>query len=174
MANMNEVDTAAVAATTRTEMTNDVVIEGVVVSATCTTTKIVVKAATAAMATTVTRTVGLRIATVTQEDRVLSQMIALLCGLLPHHPGPPLGAQVPHTMTTPGDVLPRHRHLKMTNLGGKIYHLRMAPLGVSRKTCTEGTFGWTEGVTYLNGKWLFVSACQNPHDFFQAPTTAYQ
>jgi hypothetical protein len=110
-----------------------------VVTATCTTTEIVVKAATAAMATTVTMTVRMRLATVTQKDRAHSQMIALPRGRLPHHLGPPLGAQVPHTMTTPGDVLPRHLHLKMTNLDGKIYRLRMAPLGVNRKTCTEGT-----------------------------------
>ena len=165
MANVDEVDAMTVAATIWTEMTHDDVIEGVAATATCTATKIAIKAATAAMAT-VTMTVGMRIATATQEDRALSGMIALLCGLHPHHLGTPLGAQVPHMMTTPGDILTIRRHLKMTDPAGQIHHLRMAPLGVSRKTCTEGTSGWTEGVTTLNGKWLYVSACQNPHIFF--------
>jgi hypothetical protein len=133
---------------------NDDVIEGVAVTATCTATKIAIKAATAAMMT-VTMTVGMKIATVTRENRVLSRINALLYSLHPHHPSPPLGAQVQHTMTTPGD---RH-HLVVTDLGDQTRHLRMAPLCVSRKTCTGGTVDWTEGMTILNGKWLYICAC---------------
>jgi hypothetical protein len=55
-------------------------------------------------------------------------------------------------MTTLGDRLPRHYHLKMTDPEGQTHHLRMAPLGISRKICTEGTAGWTVGLTILNGK----------------------
>lgn len=147
---------------------NDGVNEGVAVTATCTATKIAIKAATAAMAT-VTMAVGMKIATATREDRALSRTIALLCGLHPHHLSPPLGAQVQHTMTTLGD---RH-HLVMTDLDDQTRHLRMAPLCVSRKTCTGGTVGWTEGMTILNGTWLYVCACQKPSWFFpKAPTTA--
>lgn len=161
MANVNEVDAATVAVTTWTEMTNDDVAEGVAVTATCTAAKIVIRAGTAATAT-VTMTVGMITATATQEVRALSRTIALQRGLQPHHPGPPLGARVPHTMTTLGDMLPRHHHLKMTDLEGQIHHLRMVPQGVCRKTCTEGTVGWTEGLIILNSKWLFILACQKP------------
>ena len=57
-------------------------------------------------------------------------------------------------MTTLGDRLHRHYHLKVTGREGQTHHLRMVPLGVSRKTCTEGTDGWTVGSTILNGKLL--------------------
>jgi hypothetical protein len=134
-------------------MTNEDVIAVVAVTA----TKTVIEAATAAMAT-VTMTVGMRIATATREDRALSGMIALLCALRPHRLDLlPLAVQVPHTMTTPGDILPRHRHLPMTDLDGQAHHLRMLPLGTSRKICTEGTFGWMEGVIISNGAGNSVS-----------------
>jgi hypothetical protein len=143
MANVNEADATVVA--------NGDVIEGVAVTVTSTATKIV-KVGTAVMATII-RTVVMRITTVAQEDRALSgMMISLLCGLQPHHPGLPSGAQVLHTMTTLGDRPPRHYYLKMTDREGQTHHLRMVPLGVSRKTCTEGTDGWTVGSTILNGK----------------------
>jgi len=145
MANVNEVGAATAVAT---EMTNDDVV----------TTKIVIIAAIAAMATD-TMTVGMRIVTAIREDRALSQMIV-------RHLSLPLGAQVPHTMTIPDDILPHHRHLKMTDLDGQAHHLRMSPLGISRKTCIEGTVGWTEGATISNGKYLYVFACQNPSSFF--------
>lgn len=161
MANVNEVDAATVAATTWTEMTSDDVVEGVAVTATCTAAKIVIKAGTAATATA-TMTVGMITATATQEVRALSRTIALQRGLQPHHLGLPLGAPVPHMMTTLGGMLPHHHHLETTDLEGQIHHLRMVPQGVSRKTCTEGTVGWTEGLIILNSKWLFVSACQKP------------
>jgi hypothetical protein len=153
MATVNDEDAATVVATTRTEMTNEDVITGVVVAA----TKTVIEATTAAMAT-VMMTVGMRIATATREDRALSGMIALLCGLRPHRLDLPLAAQVPHTMITPGDVLPRHRHLQMTDPEGQAHHLRMLPLGTNKKICTEGTVGRTEGVIISNGTWLYVSA----------------
>ena len=153
MATVNDEDAATVVATTRTEMTNDDVIAGVAVTA----TKTVTEATTAAMAT-VMMTVGMRIATATREDRALSEMIVLLCCLRPHRLELPLAAQVPRTMTTLGDILPRHRHLPVTNPDGQAHHLRMFPLGTSRNTCTEGTVGWTEGVIISNGTWLYVSA----------------
>jgi len=147
MATVNDEDAATEVATTRTEMTNEDVIAVVAVTA----TKTVIEAATAAMAT-VTMTVGMKIATATRKDRVLNGMITLLCGLRPHHRlDLPLAAQVPHTTTTPGDMLPRHRYLQMTNPDGQVHHLRMLPLGTSRKTCTEGTVGSTEGVIISNG-----------------------
>jgi hypothetical protein len=155
MANVDGVGAVTVVATTRTEMVNEDVIAGVAV--TVTKTVIEVEVTTAAMAT-VTMTVGMRIATATRGDPALSGMIALLCGLRPHRLGLPLAAQVPHTMTTPGDILPRHRHLQMTDPDGQAHHLRMLPLGTSRKTCTEGTVGWTEGVIISNGTWVSVSA----------------
>jgi hypothetical protein len=151
---VNDEDAATVVATTRTEMTNGDVIADVAVTA----TKTDIEATTAAMAT-VTMTAGMRIATAIREDHAHSEMIALLCGLRPHRLDLPLAAQVPHTMTTPGDMLPRHRrHLQMTNPHGQAHHLRMFPLGISRKTCTEGRVGWTEGVIISNGTWLRVSA----------------
>ena len=154
MATVNDEDAATVVATTRTEMANENVIAGVAVTA----TKTVIEATTGAMAT-VTMTVGMRIATTTREGRALSGMIALLCGLRPHRLDLlPLAAQVPRTMTTPGDILPRHRHLQMTNPDGQAHHLRMLPHGTSRKTCTGGTFGWMEGVIISIGKRLYVSA----------------
>lgn len=154
MATVNDEDAATVVATTRTEMANEDVIAGVAVTA----TKTVIEATTGAMAT-VTMTVGMRIATTTREGRALSGMIDLLCGLRPQRLDLlPLAAQVPRTMTTPGDILPRHRHLQMTNPDGQAHHLRMLPLGTSRKTCTGGTFGWMEGVIISIGTWLYVSA----------------
>jgi hypothetical protein len=172
MATVNDEDAATVVATTWTEMTNEDATAGVAVTA----TKTVVEATTAAMAT-VTMTVGMGIATATREDRALSGMIALLCGLRPHRLDLPSAAQVPHTMTTPGDVLPRHRHLQMTNPDGHAHHLRMLPLGTSRKICTEGRVGWTEGVIISNGMWLYESASEKHSSFlffFQAPATASQ
>jgi hypothetical protein len=154
MATVNDEDAATVVvAITRTEMANEDVTAGVAVTA----TKTVIEATTAAMAT-VTMTVGTRIATATREDRALSGMIALLCGLRPHRLDIPLAAQVPHTMITPGDILPRHRHLQMTDPEGQAHHLRVLPLGTNKKTCTEGTVGRTEGAIISNGTWLYVSA----------------
>jgi hypothetical protein len=150
IATVNDEDAATAVVTTQTEMTDEDVIVGVAVTA----TKTVIEATTAAMAT-VTMTVGMRIATATREDHALNGMIALLSGLRPHRLNLPLAAQVPHTMTTPGDILPRHRHL---HPDGQAHHLRMLPLGTSRKTCTEGKVGWTEGVIISNGAWLYVSA----------------
>ena len=153
MVNVDEVDAATVVATTWTETKNDDMIAGVAVTA----TKTAIEAAIAAMVT-VTKTVGTRIATATQEDHALSGMIALLCGLRPRRLDLPLAAQVPHTMTTPGDILPRHRHLQMTDPDGQGHHLKILILGTSKKTCTEGTVGWTEGVIISNGTWLYVSS----------------
>jgi len=153
MVTVNGEDAATVAATTRTEMTNEDVIAGVAVTA----TKTVIEATTAAMAT-VTMTVGMRIATATREDRALSGMIALLYGRRPHRLDLPLAAQVPHTMITPGDILPRHRHLQMTDPDDQAHRLRMLPLGTNRKTCTEGTVGRMKGVIISNGAWLYVYA----------------
>ena len=153
MVTVDEVDAATVVVTTWTEIKNDDLIAGVAVTA----TKTAIEAAIAAM-TTVTTTVGMRIATATQEDRALSGVIVLLCGLRPRRLDLPLAAQVPRTMITPGDILPRHRPLKMTDPDCQVHHLRMLPLGTSKKTCTEGMVGWTEGVIILNGTWLYVSA----------------
>jgi hypothetical protein len=143
MTTVSDEDAATVVATTRTEMMNKGVIAGVAVTVTT-------EATTAAMAT-VMMTV---IATTTREDRALSGMIALLCGLRPHRLNLPLAVRAPHMMITLGDILPRRRHLQMTNPDSQAHHLRMFPLGTSRKTCTEGKVGWMEGVIISNGTWL--------------------
>ena len=147
MTTVSDEDTATVVATTRTEMMNEDVIAGVAVTVTT-------EATTAAMAT-VMMTV---IATTTREDRALSGMIALLCGLRPHRLDLPLAVRAPHTMITLGDILPRHRQGQITNPDSQAHHLRMYPLGTSRKTCTEETDGQMEGEIISNGAWLYVSA----------------
>jgi hypothetical protein len=106
--------------------TNDDVTVGVAVIATHTMSEIAVKAPTTAMGIALPDLLGL-----------------------------PVGAQVLNTMTTLDEILPRHRsHPMMTALSGWTYRLRMAILGVNKKTCTEGMVGLTEVVTILKSKWL--------------------
>ena len=145
---------------------NDEMTVGVAVIATYAMTEVVAQVATAAIGV-VTMTVEMRVLrTVAQGDPGLSEMTALLSGLHPHHLGLPLGAQVLDTTTTGDEILPHHHHgPRMTAPGGQACHLRMALLGVSKKTCTEGTVGLTEEVTSLNGKCATCVACQKPHRF---------
>jgi hypothetical protein len=116
---------------------NDDVTVGVAVIATYTVTKTFVKAPTTAMG------------------------IALLIGLHPDLLGLPVGAKVLDTMTTLDEILRLHRHHPTTTVpSGQTCRLRMVILGVSRKTCTEGTVGLMGVVTILRGKWASCIVCQ--------------
>jgi hypothetical protein len=106
--------------------TNDDVTVGVAVIATYTVTESVIKAPTTAM--------GI----------VLPDLLGLL-----------VAAQVLDTMTTLDEIPPRHHpHPMTTALSGRTCRLRMAILGVSKRTCTEEMVGLTEVVTILKSKWL--------------------
>jgi len=105
--------------------TNDDVTVGVAVIATYTMSEIVVKAPTTAMGIALPDLLGL-----------------------------PVGAQVLDTMTTLDEILFRHRSHPMTTvLSRRTCRPRIAILGVSKKTCTEGMVGLTEVVTILRSKW---------------------
>jgi hypothetical protein len=135
---------------------------GVAVIATKAVTEVVVKAATAAMEIVTTTGEMKVLRTVAQGEVGLSGMIALPSGLHVHHLGLLLGVQVPNTMTTLDEILLHHHHPTTTAPDGQISHLRTTLLGVSKKTCTEGMVGLTEGVTISNGKWASCIACQRP------------
>ena len=136
---------------------NDEMTVGVAVIATSTVTEVVVQVATGEMR-------GLR--TVVQGYPNLNEIIVLLSGLHPHHPDLPSGALVLDTMTTGDEILPHHHDDPTTTApGSRTYHQRMALLGVSKKTCTEGMVGLTKEVTILNGKCAMCAACQKPHHF---------
>jgi hypothetical protein len=104
-------------------------------------------------------TVGVAvIVTYTMSEIVVKAPTTAVGIALPDLLGLPMGAQVLDTMTTLDEILPRHRsHPMTTALSGRTCPLRMAILGVSKKTCTEGMVGLTEVATILKSKWL--AAC---------------
>lgn len=144
--------------------TNDETTVGVAVIAMFTVTEVVAQVATAAVGI-VTMTGEMRVLrTVAQGHPSLNETIALLSGLQPHHLGPLLGAEVLDTMTTGDEILPHHHPDPTTTApGGQTCRLRMALLGVSKKTCTEGMVGLMKEVTFLNGKCASCVACRKPH-----------
>lgn len=145
---------------------NDEITVGIAATVAYTVTEVVPQVVTAAMGI-VTTTGEMRVLrTVTQGDPGLNEMVALLPGLLPHHLGLPLGAQALDTMTTGDEILPHHHHDPTTTApGGQTCRPRMALLGVSKKTCTEGMVGLTEEETILNGKCTTCVTCQKPQPF---------